>query len=164
MNAIAEVINPRPVWTVTKFENDGAFERGEHYEKNIIEGNLLLNEGIAEFLSLLTGGAATAFSNASARLGVGDSTTAAVATQTALQAATNKLYKAMEAGYPTVTGQSVNFRSVFGSAEANFAWEEFSVMNGADETTAKNLNRKVSAQGTKASGQTWQLDLTITLS
>ena len=164
MNAIAEVINPRPVWTVTKFENDGAFERGEHYEKSIIEGNLLLNEGITEFLSLLTGGAATAFSNASAKLGVGDSTTAAVATQTALQAATNKLYKAMEAGYPAVTGQSVNFRSVFGSAEANFAWEEFSVMNGADETTAKNLNRKVSAQGTKASGQTWQLDLTVSFS
>lgn len=164
MNAIAEVINPRPVWTVTKFEDDGAFERGEHYEKSIIEGNLLLNEGITEFLSLLTGGAATAFSNASARLGVGDSTTAAVATQTALQAATNKLYKAMEAGYPNVTGQSVNFRSVFGSAEANFAWEEFSVMNGADETTAKNLNRKVSAQGTKASGQTWQLDLTVSFS
>lgn len=164
MNAIAEVINPRPVWTVTKFEDDGAFERGEHYEKNVINGNLLLNEGITEFLSLLTGGSATAFSNANARLGVGDSTTAAAAAQTALQASTNKLYKAMEAGYPAVTNQSVNFRSVFGSSEANFAWEEFSVMNGADETTAKNLNRKVSAQGTKASGQTWQLDLTITFS
>lgn len=164
MNAIAEVINPRPVWTVTKFENDDAFGRGEHYEKNIIEGNLLLNEGITEFLALLAGTGGTAFSNANARLGVGDSTTAAAATQTALQAATNKLYKVMEASYPTVTNQSIAFRSVFGSAEANFAWEEFSVMNGADETTAKNLNRKVSAQGTKASGQTWQLDLTITFS
>src|SRR4030067_1473186 len=119
MNAIAEVINRRPGRTVTKFENDGAFERGEHYEKNIIEGNLLLNEGITEFLSLLTGGAATAFSNSSARLGVGDSTTAAVATQTALQAATNKLYKAMEATYPQVSNQSLVFRSVFGSSEAN---------------------------------------------
>lgn len=164
MNAIAEVINPRPVWTVTKFEDGSAFERGEHYEKNVINGNLLLNEGITEFLSLLTGGAATAFSNANARLGVGDSTTAAAASQTALQAPANKLYKAMEAGYPAVNNQSVNFRSVFGSSEANFAWEEFSVMNGADETTAKNLNRKVSSQGTKASGQTWQLDLTITFS
>jgi hypothetical protein len=164
MNAIAEVINPRPVWTVTKFEDNGAFERGEHYEKNVIEGNLLLNEGITEFLSLLTGGAATAFSNANARLGVGDSTAAAAATQSALQGTANKLYKAMESGYPTVTSQSVNFRSVFGSTDANFAWEEFSVMNGSDETTAKNLNRKVSSQGTKASGQTWQLDLTITFS
>jgi hypothetical protein len=120
MNAIAEVINPRPVWTVTKFEDNGAIGRGEHYEKSVIEGNLLLNEGITEFLSLLTGASATAFSNANARLGVGDSTTAAAATQTALQGTTNKLYKAMESGYPTVTNQSVNFRSVFGSSEANF--------------------------------------------
>src|SRR4030067_1626054 len=99
MNAIAEVINRRPGRTVTNFENDGAFERGEHFEKNIIEGNLLLNEGITEFLSLLTGGAATAFSNASAKLGVGDSTTAAAATQTALQAARNRLYKEVDSAF-----------------------------------------------------------------
>lgn len=161
---IADVIHPRPVWTITKFADDGAFTRGEHYEEKVVEGNLLLNEGITEFLNLLTGGAGTAFSSANARLGVGDSTTAAAATQTALQASTNKLYKTMEAGYPQVSNQSVVFRSVFGSAEANFAWEEFSVMNGSDESTARNLNRKVSSQGTKASGQTWQLDLTITFS
>jgi len=149
---------------VTKFEDDAAFDRGEHFEQNIIEGNMLLNEGITEFLALLAGTGGTAFSNANARLGVGDSTTAAAATQTALQAPTNKLYKAMEASYPTVTNQSIAFRSVFGTSEANFAWEEFSVMNGADEGTAKNLNRKVSAQGTKVSGQIWQLDLTITFS
>ena len=164
MSTVREFVIPKPVWTITKFVSDGAFERGEYYEKKVIEGNLLLNEGITEFLNLLTGGTAAVFSNANARLGVGDSTAAAAATQTALQAATNKLYTAMEAGYPTVTNQSVNFRSVFGSSEANFAWEEFSVMNGADEATAKNLNRKVSAQGTKASGQTWQLDLSITFS
>ena len=123
-----------------------------------------MNEGITDFLSLLAGTGGTAFSNANAKLGVGDSSTAAAATQTALQAVTNKLYKAMEAGYPMVVNQSITFRVVFGSAEANFAWEEFSVMNGADEATAKNLNRKVSAQGTKAAGQTWQLDLTITFS
>lgn len=164
MNAIADVIHPKPVWTVTKFADNEAFTRCEHFEKNVIEGNLLLNEGITEFLNLLVGGSATAFSNSNAKLGVGDSTAAAAATQTALQATTNKLYKAMESGYPAVTNQSVNFRSVFGASEANFAWEEFSVMNGTDETTAKNLNRKVSSQGTKASGQTWQLDLTITFS
>jgi len=164
MSTVTEVIKPRPVWTITKFEDDGAFDRREHYEKKVIEGNLLLNEGITEFLNLLTGGSATAFSNANAKLGVGDSATAAAATQTALQGAANKLYKAMEAGYPQVSNQSVVFRSVFGSTDANFAWEEFSAMNGADETTAKNLNRKVSAQGTKASGQTWQLDLTVTFS
>lgn len=164
MSTIADVIHPKPVWTITKFADDEAFRRGEHFEKVEVEGNLLLNEGITEFLNLLIGGTATAFSNANARLGVGDGTAAAVATQTALQAVTNKLYKTMEAGYPQVSNQSVIFRSVFGSTEANFAWEEFSVMNSADEATARNLNRRVSSQGTKASGQTWQLDLTITFS
>lgn len=163
MNAIAEVIHPRPVWTVTKFEDDEAFERGEHYEKNIIEGNLLLNEGITRLLNLLIGGGGTAFNNASSYLGVGDSTTAAAATQTGLQAATNKLYKAMEATYPSIAAQTVTWRSVFGSSEANFAWQEFTVANGNSDAS-ENLNRKVSAQGTKASGQTWQLDLTITFS
>lgn len=164
MNQIVEFIRPRPAWTVTKFADDAAFERGEHFEKNVIEGNLLLNEGITEFLNLLAGTGGTAFSNANARLGVGDSTTAAAAGQTALQAATNKLYKAMEASFPTVTNQSIAFRAIFGAAEANFAWEECSLMNGADETTAKNLNRKVTSMGTKTNGSTWQLDLTITFS
>lgn len=156
-------LNWKPLWIVTKFENDVAFERGEHFERNVVEGNLALIEGIADVLDLLIGAGGTAFSNANARLGVGDSTTAAAATQTALQAATNKLYKAMEASYPQRSNQTITFRSIFASGEANFSWEEFSVMNGADETTAKNLNRKVTASGTKVSGQVWTLDLQLTL-
>lgn len=130
---------------------------------SIIEGNLLLNEGIGELWDLaIAAGTPSAFSNANARLGVGDSATAAAATQTDLQAVTNKAYKAMEATYPSRTNQTVTWRSVFGSTDANYAWEEFVVDNGA--VAGKTLNRKVSAQGTKASGQTWTLDLAITLS
>jgi len=128
-----------------------------------IKGNLLLNEGINAIWTLVAGGSETAFNNANARLGVGDSTSGEVATQTDLQAATNKLYKAMDASYPTYgTSQKITFRATFGSSEANYAWQEFSVDNGS--TPLKNLNRKVSAQGTKTSGQTWQLTLDITLS
>ena len=51
-----------------------------------------------------TGGQAlTYFNNANARIGVGDSTVSAADTQTGLQAATNKTYKAMDASYPTHT-------------------------------------------------------------
>lgn len=160
---IKDKINWKPLWTITKFADDAAFERGEHFEKVEIPGNLLLNEGITRLLNLLIGGGGTAFNNANSYLGVGDSNTASNATQTGLQAATNKLYKAMEATYPQITNQSVAFRSVFTSAEANFAWEEFTVANGNSDAS-ENLNRKVSSQGTKASGQTWQLDLTITFS
>jgi hypothetical protein len=82
-------------------------------------------------------------------------------TETGLAASTNKLYKAMEDGYPSISGQTVSFRSQFNSSEANFAWNEFTVANG-DSDSADNLNRKVSSQGTKSSGDVWILTLSIT--
>lgn len=161
---IEETLKITKLWTIRKYVNDLAYQADQPYEVSEFEGNLLLNEGIGELLDLLCGlGAPTAFSNANARLGVGDSSTAEAATQTGLQAASNKTYKAMEAAYPSRTNQTVTFRSVFGGTDANYAWNEFTVVNAADDT-GKNLNRKVSAQGTKASGQTWTLDLTLTLS
>lgn len=72
------------------------------------------------------------------------------------------VYKAMDVGYPTFgSGQNMIFQSVFGSADANQAWENFGVRNGA--TAAKNLNLRYSSQGTKTSGQTWTLNLQIDL-
>jgi hypothetical protein len=158
-----DTIHYKSKWKITKYADDEAFKEGRPYAVSVFEGNLLLNEGIAEFLQLLIGGTATVFSNANAYLGVGDSSTAAAATQTALQASTNKLYKAMSATYPQIVDQTITFRAQFTSDEANFSWNEFTAANGNSDT-AKNLNRKVSAQGTKASGQTWTLDLSITFS
>lgn len=163
MNAIAEDVRYQTRWKIRRYADDEAFARGDAYDESEIVGNLLLNEGIAELLDIACGiGSPTAFSNANARIGVGDSTTAAAAAQTDLQASTNKTYKAMEASYPARSGQTVTWRSVFGSADANYAWQEFVVDNGSG--AAKTLNRKVSAQGTKASGQTWTVDVAITLS
>lgn len=149
-------------WVVRRYANDAAFAAGEVFGESVIDGNILLNEGIGALLLLLTGGAETAFNNANARLGVGDSTTAESAAQTDLVAATNKTYVAMAATYPQIAGQTVTFRAVFGSAAANYAWQEFIVDNGG--TALKTLNRKVSNQGTKVAGQTWTLDLAITFS
>ena len=163
-------------WIVRRYADQQAFEAGTPTpvidaqtgellpEISEVEGNMLLNEGIGELLYLACGlGTPTSFSNANAYIGVGDSTTAEAASQTDLQAASNKTYKAMAASYPSRTAQTVTWRAVFGSADANYAWQEFSVAN-ASSGTGKNLNRKVSNQGTKASGQTWTLDLAITLS
>lgn len=159
-----ETIRYKTEWKIRKYANDEAFDRGEAFEEAIVEGNLLLNEGIGELWDLSCGlGTPTAFSNANAHLGVGDSSTAESAAHTGLQASTNKVYKAMESGYPSRSGQTVTWRSVFGSSEGNFAWNEFTVANGNSDG-ADNLNRKVSSQGTKASGQTWTLDLAITFS
>lgn len=151
-------------WRIEKFASDEAKKQNQAFETVDIDGNLLLNEGINELLTAACGTGATKFDNANAYLGVGDSSAAESASQTGLQAATNKLYKAMNASFPTYgTSQKVTFQADFGSAEANFAWNEFTVANGSSDS-AKNLNRKVSAQGTKSSGQTWRLTLDITLS
>lgn len=153
----------KTAWQIKKYADDQAFTQGQAYETVDIDGNMLLNEGITELLTLLIGGAGTAFNNANAYIGVGDSTTAEAATQTDLSATTNKTYKAMAATYPQVSGQTVTFQAVFAGADANYAWQEFTVANGSSGT-AKNLNRKVSNQGTKVSGQTWTVQLQITLS
>jgi hypothetical protein len=141
-----------------------------------IEGNLLLNEGIARLIALLIGAGGTAFNNANAYVGVGDAATAEAQTQTELQAATNRFYKASVGGYPLTPGSgspaanSVDFRSDFTTTEANYVWNEWSVSAGA--TTASgagftagttNLNRKVQSLGTKATG-TWTMTGTITFS
>lgn len=162
MSKINEGFSYRTEWRITKFADDEAFARGDAFEVVDVPGNMLLNEGINALLTLAIGGSETAFSNANARLGVGDSSAAEAATQTDLQAATNKTYKAMAATYPQVSAQTVTFRSVFTGAEANYSWQEFCVDNGAG--AAKTLNRKVSNQGTKVNGQTWTLDVAITLS
>lgn len=153
----------KPVWTITKYASDEAALAGKPYEISEINGNLALNEGIAALLNLLIGAAETAFSNANAYIGVGDSATAASAAQTGLQAASNKLYKAMATSYPAIASQTVTFRAEFGSSESNFDWNEFTVASGNSDS-ADNLNRVVSAQGTKASGQVWTVDLSLTVS
>ncbi len=124
------------------------------------EGNCLLNTGIDEMWDLIVGDSANHFNNTSAQIGVGDSSTAATPTQTDLQAATNKTYKGMETGYPTSASQKATFKASFGASEANYAWNEWVVKHA---TSAKCLNRKVDALGTKSSG-TWTLEVSITLS
>ena len=151
-------------WEIIKYASDEDLALGKPYETVHMDGNLLLNAGINLLLSLLAGGAGTAFNAANAYLGVGDSSTAAVATQTALQAATNKAYQAMDGSYPTYgTSQQIVFQGTYTSGAANFAWNEFGVFNAA-AGGGTMFNRLVSSQGTKTAGQAWTLKLTITIS
>ena len=108
----------------------------------------------------IIGGAYTALNNAGAHLGVGDSATAFAAAQTDLQAATNKLRKAMNATYPQRSANVLTFQSDFLDGEANFAWQEIGSFNAAAAGTM--LTRLVTALGTKASG-TWTLTYTLTV-
>lgn len=175
-----DAVRWRAVWRVEKYDGDWTAEQiatgdaPRPYEVLEREGNLLMYGGVSCLWQMLIGnGTATAaqtltyFNNANAQIGVGDSTTAAAATQTDLQAATNKLRKAMDATYPqhtdaTTSGAaSIVFKSTFASADANFAWQEWGIFNGA--SGGRMLNRKVESLGTKASGTTWALTVTITL-
>jgi hypothetical protein len=106
-------------------------------------------------------GAGTLYSNANSHLGVGDSVTAFANTQTDLQAGANKLRKAMEATYPTIAANVLTFRSLFATADANFAWQEWGVFNASSAGTM--MCRKVESLGTKTSAQSWQLTATITI-
>jgi len=150
---------------------------GEPEECAEIQGNLLLNEGIQRLqdmtmiATVVSNQTATnPWSNANAFVGVGDSNTAEAATQTELQAATNRFYKAQNATYPSRTNQTVSFQSDFAGTEANYAWAEWTISaaattaSGSGFTTGTtNLNRKVASLGTKASG-TWTLTAQITFS
>ena len=75
-----EKIRYHTVWKITKSDKNGVYEVME------FEGNLLLNEGIAAW----SDGGLTTYPNAATYIGVGDSDTAAAATQTGLQAASNR--------------------------------------------------------------------------
>ena len=111
------------------------------------------------FLSQAAIGQGTAFSNANARLGVGNGSTAFAIAQTDLQG-TSKLRKGMDSGYPTITAPKVKFKSTFAQSEANFAWNEWGIFNA--ETGGVMLNRVVESNGTKQSNQTWVLEVEIT--
>ena len=138
---------------------------GEPFGIEEIQGNIALHEGLDELIDLICGvGTPVKWDNTNAYLGVGDSSTAEADTQTGLQAATNKLYKAMDATYPQKATQIAEWRSTFGSADANWAWEEYSVSNTSGGDSGKNLNRKIGAKGTKVAGESWTLSLKITFS
>jgi hypothetical protein len=123
---------------------------------------MALTNAFRDYLAAkLVGGAAALFDNANAHIGVGNSTTAFAATQTDLVGA-SKFRKAMDATYPQAAAGAMTFRSTFATGDANFAWEEWGVFNAAAAGTM--MNRVVQANGTKASTETKQVTVTITLS
>ena len=139
------------------------FRVGEDKPYEVVKqkGNLLLNEGIQKMLDLLTGTGGTSYNATNARIGVGNGSAAAAATQTALQGGSS-IFVAMGGTYPSRASQTVSFQGTFGSGTAEFSWEEWSIDNGSTGTL--NLNRKVGNLGTKGTNETWVLTADITVS
>jgi hypothetical protein len=136
--------------------------------ERFVEGNLLTNAGIQRMEDLLIAAGGQALDATHSRVGVGDGTTAAAATDTDLAAiagGTHRQFKVMNATFPSRSGQVVTWQSDFATGEANFAWNEWGVDAGtANGTTvaAPLFNRKVESLGTKATG-TWTLSGAVTI-
>jgi hypothetical protein len=140
---------------VEKFDEHGQFMGFEEGE------NLFLTAGINELWSLVTGQSANTFTNAQTKIGIGDSSTAAAAGQTDLQAATNKTYKAMNGSFPSVPAAgAVQFQATFASADANYVWNEFVVKQN---TSGICIDRGVVSLGTKVAGTSWNVTVTLTI-
>jgi len=144
---------------VEKFRSRKDFEENKPYEVIIVKDNVMLNEGANLLWTLVCGGGGTPYSNANARVGVGDSNSAEDPAQTGLQGG-NQLYKNMDATYPTYgSARQAVFRGTFVEAEANWHWQEWTVDNGA--VAGININRKVQDLGTKPNTEIWRLTVTL---
>lgn len=176
MDHVADRLRYKTVMTIKRYPTDAHYLRDDPQPCidaegvlrdaiSVHEGNVLLNEGITGLFNLMAGvgSACTKWDNGNARIGVGDNNTAAANSQTGLSAPTNKEWAAMANSYPSAANQTITFQAAFGANNANWGWNEFTVTNAANDTGV-NLNRVVSAQGTKTAGQTWTVSIQITLS
>lgn len=133
-------------------------------------GNLLANAGINRLGSLLIGGGGQAYDATHTAIGVGDTNTAAAASQTDLSAAVNAAnrYVQIVDSTPTFSVQVLTCVATFATGNGNFAWAEWAIggntASAAAAITAPMLNRKVAALGTKTSAAAWTFTVTITIS
>lgn len=109
-------------------------------------------------LTSLAIGSGTPFSLANAYIGVGNSTAATTAGMTDLQGA-SKFRKAVDS--ISVSGSTITAVVTLAAAEANFSIQEIALFNAASGGVM--LDRKVEDHGTKASGDTMVITLSIPL-
>jgi len=129
-------------------------------------GNLITTAGWDRILTRATGGSSTAYASATTRIGVATGTAAAASGDVNFSATTtgtaNRWMQRVTGDGVVGTGtgvRRVSFVSTVGTGDGNIAWQEWGIDQGATNDagaiTAPLLNHAISAQGTKASGQTW---------
>lgn len=136
-------------------------------------GNLLTTAGLTRLTSLLTAGGGQALTNTATRLGVGNGSGTAAAGDTDLSASagsTNRWFQVMDATYPSVAAGVLTAKATFATGDGNFNWAEWSLDVGTPTVSsgatvnACLFNHKTSANlGTKTSGGTWALTVTISI-
>lgn len=161
--------------TCKKWSDSAAWAEGaEPDEVIVVPKNVLTTAGVTRMLNLLIGAGGQAYSENYARIGVGNGTTAETAGDTDLAAAaggTNRWFRPMDAGFPTVADAVVTFQATWPDGEGNYTWNEWGIDNGGAGTKtagatvgAPLLNRRVpsTSLGTKTGG-TWSLTVTVTI-
>jgi hypothetical protein len=143
----------------------------EPYLVSEVDRNLLTTAGIGRIVTLITAGTGNLISSTTARVGVGNGVGTAAIGDTDLSAAAGSANRWFQTCTVTSPSNVLTFAATFGTADGNFAWNEWGVDIGTATVSSGNtvnavlLNHKTSiAQGTKASGQTWTATATITLS
>lgn len=138
-------------------------------EVSEVIGNVVTTAGWTRLLNLGIGSPGLqAYDGTHCRIGVGTGTTpaeAAADTDLIGVVTTNRYWKLVDSR--SVATNVLTIVATFGSAVANFAWNEFGIdaglADGTGAVTAPLLNHKVGiAQGTKTSGQTWTTTATLT--
>jgi hypothetical protein len=185
--AVADSVRWHCQWTVRRYDIEAsraAREAGilapsdedfarlgiDPYGVSEVDGNLLTTAGIGRIMSLLTGGGGQTVISTSARVGVGNGGGTAAAGDTDLSAAAGSANRWFQTSTVTTPSNVLTLAATFGTADGNFAWNEFGIDVGTPTVTSGNtvaallLNHKTSiAQGTKASGQTWNATASVTL-
>lgn len=171
-------------WILKKFADAQTHEEtiGKKPDEVIsYRGNLLMYGGVSCLWESLIGNATTTsgqnltyFNNSNAAIGVGDATTSPVASQTDLQASTNKTRVGMVASYPQHTdgvvagSASITFQASFpatGGTAANYTWNEVAIFNSTSAGTGRMLNRLAPSGGFGSkSGGTWSMTVSVTIS
>jgi hypothetical protein len=141
------------------------------YDVSVVEDNLLTTAGIGRFVTLLNAGTGNVLSSTTARVGLGNGAGTAAIGDTDLSAAVGSANRWFQTCTVTTPSNVVTAVATFGTADGNFAWNEWGIDIGTATVTSGNtvnavlFNHKTSiAQGTKASGQTWTATATVTFS
>lgn len=141
------------------------------YSVSEVPNNLLTTAGLGRIVTILNLGTGNLISTTTARVGAGNGAGTAAIGDTDLSAAAGSANRWFQTCTVTTPSNVLTFAATFGTADGNFAWNEWGVDIGTATVSSSNavsavlLNHKTSiAQGTKASGQTWTATATITLS
>jgi hypothetical protein len=174
-----EIQKMTTLWTIDKFVDpddkiaessragaDVPVNSVAYLGSEIVEGNVALNEGLQLLIDIIIAAdndsAKLRWNATNANIGVGDGVTGEQPTDSGLTGPT-KTFVGMDGTFPSRVGQTASWRATFGSAVANHAWNEWTISN-TNSDTGVNLNHKTFSKGTKASGETWILTVSITWS